>query len=67
VIGVVLVIADFYIHGMRRLATKFNTSNTFKEIKGPFTLWPKVERPLISTNHIARNQEFGLSTLHTRG
>jgi len=33
--------------------------------KGHFTLWPKVERPLISTNQIARNQEFGLSTLHT--
>jgi hypothetical protein len=33
--------------------------------KGRFTLWPKVERPLISTNQIARNQEFGLSTLHT--
>jgi hypothetical protein len=34
-------------------------------VKGRFTLSPKVERPLISTNHIARNQEFGLSTLHT--
>jgi hypothetical protein len=33
--------------------------------KGRFTVWPKVERPLISTNQIARNQEFGLSTLHT--
>jgi hypothetical protein len=33
--------------------------------KGRFTLWPKVERPLIFTSHIARNQEFGLSTLHT--
>jgi hypothetical protein len=32
-----------------------------------FTLWPKVKRPSISTSHIARNQEFGLSTLHTRG
>jgi hypothetical protein len=36
-----------------------------KAVKGRFTLWPKVERPLISTNQIARNQEFGLSTLHT--
>ena len=35
--------------------------------KGRFTLWPKVERPSISTNQISRNQEFGLSTLHTRG
>jgi hypothetical protein len=33
--------------------------------KGRFTLWPKVERPSISINHIARNQEFSLSTLHT--
>jgi hypothetical protein len=34
--------------------------------KGRFTLcWPEVERPSISTNQIARNQEFGLSTLHT--
>jgi hypothetical protein len=30
-----------------------------------FTLWPKVERPLITINQIARNQKFGLSTLHT--
>ncbi len=37
------------------------------ETKGRFTLWPKVERPLISTNQIARNHGFGLSTLHTRG
>jgi hypothetical protein len=35
--------------------------------KGRFTLWPKVKRPSIFTNQIARNQEFGLSTLHTRG
>ena len=35
--------------------------------KGRFTLWPKVERPSVSTNQISRNQEFGLSTLHTRG
>jgi hypothetical protein len=34
--------------------------------QGCFTLWPKVKRPLIFTNQIARNQEFGLSTLHTR-
>jgi hypothetical protein len=34
--------------------------------KGRFTLWPKVERPSISINRIARNQEFGLSTLHTQ-
>jgi hypothetical protein len=31
-----------------------------------FTLRPKVERPLISTNYIARNQEFSLWTLHTK-
>jgi hypothetical protein len=35
-------------------------------IKGRFTLWPKVERPSISRNEIARNQESSLSTLHTR-
>jgi hypothetical protein len=34
--------------------------------EGRFTLWQKVEMPSISTNHIARNQEFGLSTLHTK-
>jgi hypothetical protein len=33
--------------------------------KSHFTLWPKVERPSISTNQIARNQEFGLSTLRS--
>jgi hypothetical protein len=36
-------------------------------IKGNFTLWLKFERLLIFTNQIARNQEFILSTLHTRG
>jgi hypothetical protein len=35
-------------------------------IKGHFTLCLKVERPSISTNHIARNQEFDLLTLHTK-
>jgi hypothetical protein len=34
--------------------------------KGHFTLWLKVERPSITTIQIARNQEFDLSTLHTR-
>jgi hypothetical protein len=34
-------------------------------LKGHFTLWPKVERLSISINHIAENQEFDLSTLHT--
>jgi hypothetical protein len=34
---------------------------------GRFTLWPKLERPSISTNWIARNLEFSLSTLHIRG
>ena len=38
-----------------------------RQSKGCFTLWPKVERPSVSTNQISRNQEFGLSTLHTRG
>jgi hypothetical protein len=33
---------------------------------GRFTLWSNVERLSISTNQIARNQEFSLST-HTRG
>jgi hypothetical protein len=37
-----------------------------KDTKGSFTLWPKVERPSISTNHIAKNQKFSLSTLHTK-
>jgi len=32
-----------------------------------FTLWPKVERPSVSTNQISRNPKFGLSTLHTMG
>ena len=36
-------------------------------IEGRFTLWPKVERPSIFTNQIARNHGFGLSTLHSRG
>ena len=35
--------------------------------KGRFTLWPKVERPSISTNQIVRNRAFNLSTLHTKG
>jgi hypothetical protein len=35
-------------------------------IKDHFTLWPKVEKPSIFTNHMARNREFTLSTLHTR-
>jgi hypothetical protein len=34
--------------------------------KGRFTLWPKVERLSISTNQIARNQEFGFSILHNK-
>jgi hypothetical protein len=39
--------------------------DTLQQPKGCFTPWLKVERPSIPTNHIARNQEFGLSTLHT--
>jgi hypothetical protein len=35
--------------------------------EGCFTLWLKIERLSISTNQVARKQEFGLSTLHTRG
>jgi len=31
-------------------------------VKGRFTLWPKVERPSIFINRIARNQEFGFLT-----
>jgi len=34
---------------------------------GCFALWSKLERMLISTNLIARNQDFSLTTLHTRG
>jgi len=34
---------------------------------GRLTLLPKVERPSSFTNQIARNQEFGLSILYTRG
>jgi hypothetical protein len=33
--------------------------------KGRFTLWPKVEGLSISTDQIAKNQEFSFSTLHT--
>jgi len=40
-----------------------NQGNT----KGYFTLWPKVERPSIFTNHIAQSQEFGLLTFHIKG
>jgi hypothetical protein len=35
--------------------------------KACFALWPKVKRQSTSTNQIARNQEFGLSTFCTRG
>jgi hypothetical protein len=38
-----------------------------KKPKGCFPLWPEVERPSFSTNQIARNQDYGLSTLHIRG
>jgi len=34
---------------------------------GPLTLWSNVEKSTISTNQIAKNQEFNLSTLHTKG
>jgi hypothetical protein len=34
-------------------------------IEGCFPLWPKVEKPLIFTNRIVRNQDFGFSTLRT--
>jgi len=54
----------------------FNSSQIYLKIlwlvedmwknKGHFRLWSKVKRPSVSTNGIARNQEFGLSTLHTR-
>ena len=33
-----------------------------KDAKSRFTLWLKVKRPLTSTNYIARNQEYGLSS-----
>ena len=35
--------------------------------QGDFTLWPKVERPSIFTNQVARNQELGLTPLHNSG
>jgi hypothetical protein len=45
---------DFMVHGVNNPLGAF------------FTVWLKVERPSISTNHIARNQEFNFSTLHTK-
>ena len=42
-------------------------SSQEKQHQGHFTLWPKVEKPSISTNQIGGNQEFDLLTLHTRG
>ena len=38
-----------------------------RDFKGHFTLWPKVERPSLSTIQIVRTQESGLLTLCTRG
>ena len=38
-----------------------------QHIQGRFTLWRKVKRLSISTNHIARNQQFGSLTLHNGG
>ena len=35
--------------------------------EGYVTLWLNIKKPSISTNQIARNQEFGMSTLHTKG
>ena len=32
---------------------------------GPLHIWPKVERPSIPTNQIARNLDLGLSTQRT--
>jgi hypothetical protein len=43
----------------------FSVAAQPNDVKGRFTQWPKVERVSISTNQIARNQEFGLSTFHT--
>ena len=43
------------------------TCNLLSTIESPF--WahrPKVKRPSIFTDQIARNHEIGLSTLHTR-
>jgi hypothetical protein len=45
----------------------WHTIVRFWDLRGRFTLWPKVKRPSNSTNQIARNQDLGLSTLHTRG
>jgi hypothetical protein len=50
---------------IHHLLLDHHSSRVQHKCKGRFTLWPKVERSSISTNHIARNQEFGLSTLHT--
>ena len=43
-----------------------NVGKVFSTFRGASPPWPKVERPSISANHIGRNQEFSLSTLHTK-
>ena len=51
------------VHG-----TLINMAHQFRcHTKGRFIQWQQVERLLIFTNLMTRNQEFGLSTLHTRG
>jgi hypothetical protein len=59
-----IFIVNYFLWCMQ-LHTIFSTCNwkvykkIMREDEGRFTLWPS-----ISTNQIARNQEFGLSTLH---
>jgi hypothetical protein len=57
-----LVLVTLY-HGLQLVLSK---TIRIGDTKGRFTPWPKVERPSIYTNQIARNQEFGLLTLHTK-
>jgi hypothetical protein len=61
-----MVLGIWKMHQVKSLFGGATRSLKHNTIKGRFTLWPKVERPLIPTNHVARNQEFGLSTLHTK-
>ena len=44
-----------------------SVEDPFSKFRDLGLLWPKVERPSVSTTQIATNQDFGLSTLRTRG
>ena len=54
----------FQLHVYMRPIPSYAQSTSFRFAS---TLWLKVERPLIFTDLIARNQKVGLSTFHTRG